>query len=49
LRGQVPPLPGKYVDLDLGVTGPMARNAGALQKFGAMILFCRMNRGDCDV
>jgi amidase len=31
LRGQVPPLPGKYVDLDLGVTGPMARNAGDLR------------------
>ena len=31
LRGQVPPLPGRYVDLDLGVTGPMARNAGDLR------------------
>jgi len=31
LRGQVPPAPGKYVDLDLGVTGPMARNAGDLR------------------
>ena len=31
LRGQVPPMPGKYVDLDLGVTGPMARNAGDLR------------------
>jgi amidase len=31
LRGQVPPLPGNYVDLDLGVTGPMARNVGDLR------------------
>jgi amidase len=31
LRGHVPPLPGHYVETDLGVVGPMARNAGDLR------------------
>lgn len=31
LRGQVPPMPGQYSELDLGVTGPMARNPHDLQ------------------
>jgi amidase len=31
LRGHVPPMPGQYCELDLGVAGPMARNAGDLK------------------
>lgn len=31
LRGHVPPRPGHYVELDLGVAGPMARNPGDLR------------------
>ncbi len=31
LRGQVPPLPDRYFEVDLGVTGPMARNSGDLK------------------
>lgn len=30
MRGQVPPGPGTYVDMDLGVAGPMARTAADL-------------------
>lgn len=30
-RGHVPPLPGEYAPVDLGVMGPMARNAGDLR------------------
>jgi amidase len=30
-RGHVPPLPGHFAEIDLQVTGPMARNAGDLR------------------
>lgn len=30
-RGHVPPLPGQFAEIDLQVTGPMARNAGDLR------------------
>src|SRR5580704_7408658 len=30
-RGHIPPLPGGYIERDLNVTGPMARNAGDLR------------------
>lgn len=31
MRGHIPPPPGRYVEYDLGVGGPMARNADDLQ------------------
>jgi amidase len=30
-RGQIPPPPGRYMESDLGVVGPMARNTGDLR------------------
>lgn len=31
MRGQIPPGPGPFVDMDLGVVGPMARSVGDLK------------------